>query len=363
MKTLVATHRPRTGVPRWARLAPGAAVAITIGCLATTAHASPGQEVVSLRQTDAATLGQTLAGDNVTVTGATFTGDAVQGGTFADLAFGAIAPSTGVVLSTGSVIEADPTSDDDTDFTLSSVLGPNQSLTTTGDLGGAGDEFLTGLFGATTYDAAVLSIDVVPAGQTLTLEYVFGSEEYASWSAQEGYADAFAIWVGGVPCSVVPGSVALVGTQTVNPDLNPELYVANFAGIDPGAVGYDTEMNGFTQTFVCSAAVTPGQATTVRIAVADTADGQLDSSVLLAAGTLSSAGVPAAVPTTAPPTPTVAPVAARATVVARPTSRGGLATTGSDILGVVAVAGGLLAAGTATWWIARHVRARGAREI
>ena len=270
-----------------------ALTALTAGSLTSAAQASPGQSVTTLRETNPVSLASELTGRNMTVRSATFAGADVQAGLFADAGFGAF-PTTGVALSSGSLIDADPTSDDDVDFTRSALLGPNSSLTTTGDLGGAGDAPLTDLVGATTYDAATLTIDVVPQGRRLLLTYVLGSEEYATW-AQTGYGDAFAIWVDGTPCSFVPGSDTLVGTSTVNASVNSEYYVANFAPNDPGAVGQDTEMNAFTVPLTCTATVIPRQPTTVRISVADTRDGQLDSTALLQSDSLRSTQVPTAV--------------------------------------------------------------------
>jgi hypothetical protein len=267
-----------------------ALTALTAGSLTSTAQASPGQSVTTLRETNPVSLASELTGRNVTIRSASFTGSPVQGGLFADAGFGAF-PTTGVALTSGSLIDADPASDEDVDFTRSAVLGPNTSLTTTGDLGGAGDDTLAALVGATTYDAATLTIEVVPKGRTLRLTYLLGSEEYATW-AQSGYGDAFAIWVDGTPCSFVPGSDTLVGTSTVNASVNSAYYVANFAPNDPGAVGQDTEMNAFTVPLTCTATVTPRQPTTVRISVADTRDGQLDSTALLQADSLRSTQVP-----------------------------------------------------------------------
>ncbi|WP_157453930.1 choice-of-anchor L domain-containing protein [Cellulomonas sp. Root485] len=267
--------------------------ALTAGSLTSAAQASPGQSVTTLRETNPVSLASELTGRNMTVRSATFAGADVQAGLFADAGFGAF-PTTGVALSSGSLIDADPTSDDDVDFTRSALLGPNSSLTTTGDLGGAGDAPLTDLVGATTYDAATLTIDVVPQGRRLLLTYLLGSEEYATW-AQTGYGDAFAIWVDGTPCSFVPGSDTLVGTSTVNASVNSQYYVANFAPNDPGAGGQDTEMNAFTVPLTCTATVIPRQPTTVRISVADTRDGQLDSTALLQSDSLRSTQVPTAV--------------------------------------------------------------------
>lgn len=255
--------------------------------VATSAQASPGQSVSSLRALEPEDLAATVAGRGVDVRSARFTGDPVQAGRFSGLDSAGIA--SGVALSTGSLVDADPQSEEDTDFTRSSLLGPNQSLTTTGDLGGAGSADLERLFGATTYDAAVLTMRVVPRNANLKLTYVFGSEEYAGWSERD-FTDSFAVWVNGKPCSYVPRTRDLVSTSTVNEATNADRFVANFAPNDPGAGTHDTELNGFTTTLTCEAKVKAKRVATVVVAVADTADGQLDSTVLLARDGLVSSG-------------------------------------------------------------------------
>lgn len=252
---------------------------------AAFAQASPGQSVVSLRQTDAEALAKAVSGRNVDVREATFVGSDVQAGRFSG--FGDTGLRRGVALSTGSVIPADPESAEDVDFTRSSILGPNVSLTTTGDLGGEGSPELEALFGATTYDAAVLTMRVVPRYDRLRLTYVFGSEEYAGWSERD-YTDSFAILVDGKPCSYVPRSRDLVSTSTINETTNAGRYRQNFAPNDPGAGQYDTELNGFTTELTCEATVRARRAVTVTVAIADTRDGQLDSTVLLARDGLTS---------------------------------------------------------------------------
>lgn len=256
------------------------AALVTSGTVAFAlpASASPGQSVTSLRDFEAEDLAATIAGRGITVRSADFSGNDVQAGRFAGLNSTGLA--RGVALTTGSVIDADPQSDADTDFSASAILGPNEKLTTTGDLGGRGARVLDRLVGETTYDAAVLTMRVVPSGNRISLSYVFGSEEYAGWSEQD-FADAFAIWVNGTPCSTVPRTRDLVSTATVNPASHAELYVENFAPNDPGAGTHDTELNAFTTVLTCEARVTPRRVSTVRVAVADTRDGQLDSTVLL----------------------------------------------------------------------------------
>jgi hypothetical protein len=289
MNTSTAHGRPPAEPRRGPRHHRRAARAVGIVCAATLAtsgtvalalpaSSSPGQSVTSLRDLEAEDLAATIAGRGITVRSATFSGNDVQAGRFSGM--NATGLARGVALTTGSVIDADPQSDADTDFSASAVLGPNEKLTTTGDLGGAGARALDRLVGVTTYDAAVLTMRVVPSGNRISLSYVFGSEEYAGWSEQE-FADAFAIWVNGTPCSTVPRTRDLVSTATVNASSHPELYVENFAPNDPGAGTHDTELNAFTTVLTCDARVTPRRVSTVRVAVADTRDGQLDSTVLL----------------------------------------------------------------------------------
>ncbi|MGO1317187.1 MAG: choice-of-anchor L domain-containing protein, partial [Cellulomonadaceae bacterium] len=291
------THR---AAARWAAAAASASLALFAA--AGPAAAQPSQDVDSLRDVAVDDLADVLAGTGVTITSALFAGDEVQAGQYRDMAIGAISPASGVVLSSGSVIHADPASEQDVDFTSSAVLGPNTKLTTSGDLGTAGSPLLEELFGSTTYDAAVLTLEVVPEGDELTLGYVFGSEEHAVWAERE-FGDAFAIVVDGTLCSTVPDSDEAVSTASIGAD--SEHFVVNYSGNDPSAGEHHTEMNGFTRPLTCVAEVTPGVPSTVVVAVADTIDGQLDSSVLLEAGSLSS--VPIVVEPTPTPTPTPDP--------------------------------------------------------
>ncbi|MEK8226353.1 choice-of-anchor L domain-containing protein [Oerskovia sp. M15] len=109
---------------------------------------------------------------------------------------------------------------------------------------------------------------------------MFGSEEYAGWSERD-YTDSFAILVNGKPCSYVPRTRDLVSTSTINETTNADRFRQNFAPNDPGAGQFDTELNGFTTELTCEAKVKARRVATVTVAIADTRDGQLDSTVLL----------------------------------------------------------------------------------
>ena len=114
---------------------------------------------------DATRLAQEIAGQGVTITSATFTGDARQGGLFSGPGVvDAIGVTDGVVMSSGIVGE---------------VVGPNNSGGNGESFGGAGDTGLDAIVAPyDTRDAAVLKMTFVPTSPDLQINYVFASEEY-----------------------------------------------------------------------------------------------------------------------------------------------------------------------------------------
>ncbi|KSU55906.1 choice-of-anchor L domain-containing protein [Microbacterium enclense] len=360
-----ARRTPARRVPLAAAAAAASSAALIL-LAAAPAHAAA--TVATLEGQDAATAAESLIGEHVSLSSASLAlGRAVQAGTFSDLDLGLPSGAVaGVALSTGSLRAADPAAAADVDFTASALTGPNTKLTTTGDLGGPGSALLETSFAVTTYDAAELRLAVIPEGDKLTIVYHIGSEEYAGW-AERDYTDAFGVYVDGRLCSTL-GDVP-VGVATLNADTRSELYVSNLtADGAPGPRG--TEMNGYSVALTCTADVTPGQPVEVVAAVADTVDGQLDSTLLLAANGISSVpGVPqpSPTPTEAEPTASAAPVPASvtgpaATGATRPGSP--LAITGVDsaaLLGGAGLAAAAVGAGAVALVVAR--RRRTAREV
>ncbi|MDQ1082980.1 MULTISPECIES: choice-of-anchor L domain-containing protein [Microbacterium] len=291
----LARRTPARRVP----LAVSAAAAVSSAAIlllaAAPAHAAT--TLSTFEGQDAATAAKSLIGGHVSLSSASLsTGRAVQAGTFSGLDLGLPSGAvSGVALTTGSLRAADPAAASDVDFTASALTGPNAKLTTTGDLGGAGSALLESSFASTTYDAAELRLQVVPEGESLTIVYHIGSEEYAGWS-ERNYSDAFGVYVGGRLCSTL-GDVP-VGLKSINAETHPELFVSNLTKEgNPGT--RDTEMNGYSVALTCTATVTPGKPVEIVAAVADTVDGQLDSTLLLAAGGITSVPGPVQ-PTTSP---------------------------------------------------------------
>jgi hypothetical protein len=344
-----------TVIPSRRRLRPGpctlACAATAVAVLTIAAPAQAAGTTTTLRDADAAAAASVAIGEGVTLDSATaVVGEDVQIGTYSALDLGAGAES-GLALSTGSLIAADPAAEADVDFTTSALVGPNAKLTTTGDFGGAGYEPLASLAGTTTYDAAALELTIVPEGAVLELEFRFGSEEYATW-ADQAYTDAVGIWIDGELCSLTPSGEA-AGIVTINADANADLYTANFDGRTVGTI--DTELNGFTAPLTCSADVVPGEAVTVALGVADTVDGHLDTTLLVSAASIAAPATASPVDPGSSPNPgggTTGSVAGAATSV--PSSnkgRGGNlpATGGVFDPSFALIAGGLLVAGAAAY--------------
>ena len=71
------------------------------------------------------------------------------------------------------------------------VEGPNECGGNTTDNQVPGDADLTTLAGVSTFDASVLEFDFVPAGNTVSFNYVFSSDEYPEF-ANSSFNDTFA---------------------------------------------------------------------------------------------------------------------------------------------------------------------------
>jgi hypothetical protein len=251
--------------------------------------------------TTALDLAQEIVGDGVTIVSASFSGVDQQAATFTgaqDATTGApnaIGFDTGVILTSGFA----------TDF-----FGNNDSGSTSRNLtsGGLAELDALNTSGALTEDAAVLDITFIPTESEITMQYVFGSEEYPEY-VYSNFNDSWGIFVNGVNIALAPNNLAL-GINTVNdaaqfnpgagndandpnPDHNPtdgifesahqSLYVNN-PNVFSGSSAYNVQADGFTVTMSVIANVIPNQVNTIRVALADSGDGSYDSWLLLSGG-------------------------------------------------------------------------------
>jgi hypothetical protein len=231
-------------------------------------------------------LAQTLGGPGVTIQNATYSGSTAAAATYTggetNVGF------SGIVLATGNASDA---------------AGPNNNPFTSTVLGTAGDADVQAVAGATTFDAAVLSFEIVPAsGDSAYFEFVFASEEYPIFVGS-GFTDGFVLLVNGQNCAVVGSPPVPITINTINSGSNSSLYRDNGSG------SIDIQANALTTVLTCRTAVNPGVPNTVKLAIADGGDGAFDSWVFIKAGSFSTVP-PGEEPTNADPV--LAPIANQA---------------------------------------------------
>ena len=218
----------------------------------------------------ASDLAAALAGPGVTVSNVTFTGAASQAARFSsDTQLGF---DNGVVLGSGDA----------------AALGPNSSTASSVNHSGAGDADLA----AGNVDAAVLEFDFVPSTANVTMRWVFASDEFPATTPR----DAFGIWVNGTRVSLLPSAAvatpALINTAFTFEGASAKHYLRDNdrtttnCGSTFAACRFDLEADGVSVAFGISATVTAGATNHIKIAVADTVDGTVDSWVYVEAGSL-----------------------------------------------------------------------------
>ncbi|MFP8781489.1 Ig-like domain-containing protein, partial [Hydrogenophaga sp. RWCD_12] len=229
--------------------------------------------------TGALGMANNIMGAGVTVVSATYQGGGTQSGTFAaasgvTLGSNVLGFTSGTILSTGS--------------NAAGIAGPNNNGGFGDNAPGVdGDAGLNALAGNPTFDAAILDVSFIPdlppgatAGSVgrMTLEIVFGSEEYIEYVGSMN--DVLEVTINGQLVSLVPnasGGDSTIGINSVNTTQNPSLFINNTAGT------YNTQMDGFTITIPMTFNVNLGQVNTIRLAVADAVDDVYDSWLLVRA--------------------------------------------------------------------------------
>ena len=222
-------------------------------------------------------MAELIFGDRVTVTGATYTGDARASAIYSNgdaISPGVVPGDTGVILSTG---QADR-------FTNDSGANTNtRTNTTTPNSGPNNDPDFVALAGRNTFDASYLEVDFIPDPgiEYITLEFVFSSEEYPEFS-DSIYNDLFAVWIDGEAVPLAAGS-GLASVTNINQSGDINLFNSNTAD------QFNTEMDGFTVSMSFVIPVTPGEVNSLKIGISDVGDSAFDSNVLIAADSVQGA--------------------------------------------------------------------------
>ena len=217
--------------------------------------------------TTADDMANAIFGNGVTVVGATYYGDNDSAGIYSgglSTSPGVVPGDTGVILSTGNA----------EDFTNSSGEANQNTNTSTNTSGTNNYSQYNSAAGARTYDAATLDVDFIPDTSVMTMQFVFSSEEYPEFE-NSIYQDFVGVWINGtlVPMDVGNGDVDPGNVNTSN---NINMYVSNQND------EANTEMDGFTITLTLTMFVNPGVVNSIRIAIADVADSNYDSNLLIA---------------------------------------------------------------------------------
>ncbi|SEQ25253.1 gliding motility-associated C-terminal domain-containing protein [Neolewinella agarilytica] len=148
-------------------------------------------------------------------------------------------------------------------------------------------------------DVAILSFDFIPTTDTISFNYIFFSEEYCLALDGGFAADAFAFFLEGP--NVLPNgrqniarlpSGEVVSSRTMNHIETPSIFRDNsFNSFSPCTnnpndpiAQQQTAYDGFSRKLNVKAAVTPCERHTLKLMVLDALDANLDSGILLEAG-------------------------------------------------------------------------------
>lgn len=236
-------------------------------------------------------LAQKLAGEGITVSNPTLKCPGIAYGTF-NVVSSNLPIDSGIVLTTGRAA---------TQSYFYGINGPSSVLASSNN-SAAGDPQLSGLSGQNTYDACALEFDLVPAGDTLSFNYVFSSEEYISAVCGK-YNDAFAFFISGPGINgsqniaLVPGTNIPVTINSINngiPSGNNPLSNCTSMGMgSPFTSFYIDNSNGtsithqgMTTVFKAAHLVQPCSTYHLKLVIADGGNALYDSGVFLQAGSL-----------------------------------------------------------------------------
>jgi len=207
-----------------------------------------------------------IFGGCVQISNVTYTGHARSFGVMIDPS-GQYGMDTALVMTTGLA--------DSVDGPASDFIGAVMGI--------SGDNDLTTIAAAQTYDAAILEFDFTPNSDTIYAStFFFGSEEYPEF-VNSTFNDVFAFHISGpgiaggpLNIAYLPGSTTPITINNVNDQLNSQYYLDNQNGTI-------LKFDGLTVPVQLEYPVVPGQTYHFKVAIADAGDGLYDSGVFLRA--------------------------------------------------------------------------------
>ncbi len=265
------------------------------GCLfATLASTGYAQITVDQSLTIEQYVNDVLLGEGVTATNISFEGSMEQFGYMTGGLDNGFPIEGGLILSSGNAADA---------FCAGQgCIGCNGPTPTDPDLLEIANDVPPLIDQAFTVgsvnDLCVIEFDFDPAGDFVSFNYIFGSEEYESFENTQ-YNDIFAFFLSGagitgqynapvgfpgqaINIATVPGSdpELPITISSVNGTINPEFYVLNDND--------DICMNGYTTVLTAVYPVICGETYHIKLAIGDGSDTILDSVVILEEGSFGS---------------------------------------------------------------------------
>ncbi|HOM37088.1 MAG TPA: choice-of-anchor L domain-containing protein [Bacteroidales bacterium] len=185
--------------------------------------------------------------------------------------------NSGIILSTGKAVNA---------------AGPNNSPAKSTNFQYPGDALLSSIINRQTFDASILEFDFIPAGNTISFQYVFGSKEYEEYVGGH-FNDIFAFHISGGPENYSNKNLAIIpGTNNTPVSINNVNHIINTQYYRNNDNGPHLQFDGYTVTLTASTSVTPCETYHIRLSIADAADAIFDSGVFIKAGSFVSGTMP-----------------------------------------------------------------------
>ncbi len=221
-------------------------------------------------QTDLQALARAITGPGVTISNPQITCHGQGYGEF-QYAGQLLGIDEGILLTTG---------------TRANAVGPNNAENTTFQQNTAGDATLNLVTGRTTYDACKFEFDVIPGGDSLRFDFVFGSEEYNEWVGSQ-YNDVFGFFISGPGITGDPGignqkNIALIPGTNQAVTINNVNNGSNANFFHDNAGGQYLQYDGITRGLSAFSVVEPCQTYHLKLVVADASDRKFDSGVFIA---------------------------------------------------------------------------------
>lgn len=239
-----------------------------------------------------------IVGQGVTVSNVVINCPTGASGTFTNGSTTNLGLNSGMMLTTGKVINAP---------------GPN-NYSAAGFNHGViyNDPNLVAINTTAKYDPCILEFDIIPTCSTLSIQFVFGSDEYPEF-IDSNYNDVFGFFItgpdplGGVytgrNIALLPSTTIPITIQNVNAGSNSSYFVNNVTNcpytgtilqsLNPAVCNNTSKIqyDGFTVPLIASIPVVPCSTYHMKLAISDGADGNVDSGVFFASSGTNGGGL------------------------------------------------------------------------